>query len=84
MIVRRYIEARYGLQAPELTTEEFFSRIKERSIFSAEQQQFLREFLNQCDMVKFAQVKPPAEEGDRVVRKVRTFLEETRPQEETS
>ena len=40
MILRRYIEGRFGLSAPEQTTEEFLVSIEEISFFASERKYF--------------------------------------------
>ena len=53
-IVRRYIEDRFSIHAPEMTTEEFLYSLQSSNSLSSAQKVFLKEFLNECDMVKFA------------------------------
>lgn len=77
-IVRRYLEDRFGLRAPELTTEEFL-RVAQRSArVSNEHKVLLTDFLVDCDRVKFAGYEPGAEESDAVLEAARRFLLETR------
>jgi hypothetical protein len=57
-IVRRYLENRFSYRAPEMTTEEFLSAIKDSKEFSNELRGLLKEFLSHCDMVKFAKYGP--------------------------
>jgi hypothetical protein len=61
-IVRRYIENRFHLRAPEMTTEEFLFSIRDSGDLNSEQQNLLREFLSDCDMVKFARYSPESTE----------------------
>ena len=82
MIVRRYLEARYGLHAPELTTQELLIKARNLVILSVEHQIFLKEFLERCDAIKFAKAQSNLEEANNEIRQVRTFLEQTRPVEE--
>ncbi len=77
-IVRRYLEDRFALRAPELTTEEFL-RVAQRSVqLSAEHKALLTSFLADCDRVKFAGYEPGAEESKSVLEAARRFLLETR------
>jgi hypothetical protein len=57
-IVRRYIEKRFALRAPEMTTEEFLEGLRESSLLSPAHKELLREFLSHCDLVKFARYGP--------------------------
>lgn len=53
-IVRRYLEERFTLKAPEMTTEEFLKELRETDLLSREHKRLLKDFLTHCDMVKFA------------------------------
>lgn len=77
-IVRRYLEDRFQLRAPDLTTEEFLELASEASDLSREHQSLLRDFLRQADMVKFAGVTASEEEVTRSTDLAIRFLEETR------
>jgi len=57
-IVRHYLENRFNIRAPEMTTEEFLSKVKEDSSLSIEHKGLLRDFLATCDLVKFARYQP--------------------------
>jgi hypothetical protein len=57
-IVRRYIEDRFRLRAPEQTTEEFIREAVSSRLLSQEHQMLTRDFLEQCDLVKFARYEP--------------------------
>ena len=78
-ILRRYIEGRFGLDAPESTTEEFLEDLRAGTDFSSEQKSLLRRFLQHCDLVKFAKHQPTQDEVDLAVGSCRTFIEETKP-----
>ena len=56
--LRYYLEERFGLMAPERTTEEFLIELQTSSHLNAEQKQSLAEFLQSCDLVKFAGFEP--------------------------
>jgi hypothetical protein len=77
-IVRRYLEDRFDLRAPELTTEEFLGAVQYASELSPEHQSLLREFLRQADLVKFAGFQPSDSDVERSVGAAQRFLEETR------
>jgi hypothetical protein len=54
-IVRRYIEERFWLQAPQLTTEEFIRELVEaKEDMLATHRALLGNFLEHCDLAKFA------------------------------
>lgn len=77
-IVRRYLEDRYGLRAPELTTEEFLREAQRSGQLSSRHRDLLSDFLVRCDRVKFARYEPDEEESRQALASARTFLEETR------
>lgn len=77
-IVRHYLEDRFELRAPELTTEEFLLLAGSASPLSAEHEPLLRDFLRQADLVKFAGVRATETEIRRSSDLAVRFLEETR------
>ncbi len=77
-IVRHYLEDRFALRAPELTTEEFLRVAQNSDRVSASHKQLLQGFLADCDQVKFAGYEPGAEESQAVLEAARRFLLETR------
>jgi len=76
MIARRYVERRYAIRAPELTTEEFLSALAEDPRFSAEEIRRLRAFLQAADLVKFAAVQPLGRAIRQAVESARAFWKE--------
>lgn len=62
-IVRHYLEDRFHIKAPEMTTEEFLNFVKTSAALKVEYQQAFRDFLNGCDMVKFAKHEPTVNEA---------------------
>ncbi len=81
-IERRYIEDRYRIKAPEMTTEEFLWNLKNFPQLNAVQKDSLKEFLNSCDMVKFAKYAPTVQEVEESFRLAQKFIEETKGQKE--
>ena len=81
-ILRRYIENRFGLQAPERTTEEFLVALSlgksSENVVLAQHKALLAEFLNQCDLVKFARHEPTLAESEKTVVICRDFVEKTK------
>ena len=80
-IVRRYLEQRYEIRAPELTTEEFLQVATARPELSGEHRTLLTLFLERCDRVKFAGYRPDAEESLATLKAARGFVEDTRLRE---
>ncbi|MBW2416938.1 MAG: hypothetical protein JRH19_00240 [Deltaproteobacteria bacterium] len=77
-IIRRYLENRFGLRSPELTTEEFLSVASTSPDLSAQHRSMLGGFLERADLVKFAGFVPDAEQVEQSIGAARSFLEETR------
>ena len=73
MVVRRYVQRKYGVKAPHLTTEEFLrdSRIIELSNNRIGE---LKAFLESADMVKFAGVQATPEMADAATESARGYL----------
>ncbi len=56
--LRVYLEERFQLHAPERTTEEFLVELQGSPALNAEQKKSLQNFLQSCDLVKFARFEP--------------------------
>jgi len=81
-ILRHYIENRFGLKAPERTTEEFLTELSmaksSESALLGSHKVLLTDFLTQCDLVKFAKHEPTIAESEKTVVICRDFIEKTR------
>ncbi|MFN2376305.1 MAG: hypothetical protein ABR538_07190, partial [Candidatus Binatia bacterium] len=77
-IIRRYLEDRFELRAPELTTEEFLTVASASPDLDEAHQGFLQSFLRRADMVKFARFIPPPDDIEAALAAASRFLEETR------
>ncbi len=75
-IVRRYIEDRHAVRAPELTTEEFLLEARRSVAFSPGHRDLLSTFLGSCDRVKFARYSPGEDESRSALEAARRFLTE--------
>lgn len=73
-IVRRYIEGTVGVHAAEQTTEEFLREISGGQVFSADERQRLRDFLESSDLVKFAAHQPDRRDIDDAYQRARVFV----------
>jgi hypothetical protein len=77
-ILRHYIENRFGLRAPERTTEEFLADLRHTETLIAEHKDLLQEFLHHCDLVKFANHWPGNAEIEQAFDAAKRFILETR------
>ncbi|MCK5862458.1 MAG: hypothetical protein KAH38_08225 [Candidatus Hydrogenedentes bacterium] len=80
-ILRYYIEDHFHIHAPEQTTQEFLDTATQSKTFNEEHQQFLSDFLCQCDRVKFARLQPGIEDMTTHFKQVRHFIKDTMPKE---
>lgn len=76
-LVRRYLEDRFALHAPELTTEEFLEVASSSPDLTLDDRRFLQNFLGNADQVKFARLVPAEDEVETVLSAVRSFLQQT-------
>lgn len=81
-ICRHYLENRFGLQAPERTTEEFLLDMANTHLLTQSHQQVVRDFLCHCDLVKFAQYGPTEPEMREAFEAAKRLVDETREQDE--
>lgn len=56
--LRCYLEERFSFRAPERTTEEFLHELKRTELLLPDQKESLGDFLQRCDLVKFARYEP--------------------------
>lgn len=77
-VLRRYIEDRFGLRAPEQTTQEFLDASRNSGALWADDVRVLERFLAHCDLVKFAQHAPDQHQIHETLDTVRDFIDRTR------
>ena len=77
-IIRTYLEKRFLISAPEMTTEEFLQFAQRSSELTSDQRLKLHEFLQSCDLVKFARFKPGVDETHKAHENACAFIQETR------
>jgi hypothetical protein len=76
-ILRRYVEWRFGLRAPEQTTEEFLVAVLATGGLIATHRSLLSTFLQHCDLVKFARHQPSPGDMQQAWESARGFVEQT-------
>ena len=74
MVVRRYVQRKYGIRAPHLTTEEFLGELADSRLGECSNVEGLKAFLESADMVKFAGVKATPEMADDATDSARGYL----------
>jgi hypothetical protein len=80
-IVRSYLELRFHLRAPEMTTEEFLQEAQRDPQLAPAQRSLLGNFLSEADLVKFARYVPAPDDAERAYRAAREFVQSTAPPE---
>jgi hypothetical protein len=82
-IIRVYIEQRFGEKAAHRTTEEFLSDlVRQTGTPLASHRDRLEDFLNYCDLPKFARWQLSTAEMESMHESARVFILDTRPQPE--
>jgi hypothetical protein len=76
-VLRRYLEERFAIPAPERTTEEFLDEVARAPVLDRERKRFLADYLAQCDLTKFAAARPGRRELDELFDSSVRFVEET-------
>jgi len=78
---RAYLEERFNFRAPERTTEEFLRELSGTDLLAKPQKESLGEFLQSCDLVKFAKYEPGEKELRELHGAALNLVEETKPAE---
>ena len=78
--VRLYLEERFNFHAPDRTTEEFLYELQGTDLLLPDQKESLGEFLQSCDLVKFARYEPGESELRILHGAAFRLVEETEPQ----
>ena len=76
-VLRHYIEDRFGLRAPEQTTEEFLTGLEAAQEFPDTYKPLLKAFLTRCDLVKFAEYQPRAGDTQKTFDSCKAFIKGT-------
>lgn len=76
-ILRRYIDRRFDVNAMEMTTSQILSLLEHDDVKDAKSE--LAKILNLSDFVKFAKMRPLADENEQSYLLAKEFLEKTKP-----
>jgi hypothetical protein len=80
-IVRAYVEQRFEIRAPEMTTEEFLLASARSGKLLGPHRALLADFLTESDLVKFARHHPALVDTERAWTAARRLIAETAPVE---
>jgi hypothetical protein len=83
-IVRTYVEQRFHIRAPEMTTEEFLLIAARSGKLLGQHRSLLGDFLVESDLVKFARHMPTIADCERAWTAARRFIDESAAQPEES
>ena len=78
-IIRRYIEVRFDLAAPTRSTEEFLAEAQHSPKLAPKYQTLLADFLQCCDLLKFARTLASRNELVQLHDSAIRFVKETAP-----
>ncbi|HAB15573.1 MAG TPA: hypothetical protein DCE44_03890 [Verrucomicrobiales bacterium] len=76
-IARTYLEERFGLHAPERTTEEFLAELTSDRTLEGRHKELLADFLTRCDLVKFARADTDRAELEALYGAAERLVDET-------
>ena len=73
-ILRRYVTEQYQLPVTRQTSVEFLNALAAASPFSSDEQSLLSDFLNRCDLIKFARYEATREDSRLLLDEADRFL----------
>lgn len=76
-VLRVYIEGRFALRAPHLSTEEFLFEAERSDVLTDDWQKLLGDFLFECDRVKFALANTEQPRMEKLYSTADQFIRQT-------
>ena len=73
-ILRRYVTQQYGLPATRQTSIEFLTAAAKAPSFSADDKSLLEDFLNRCDLIKFAKYEATMSDSELLLEEAIRFV----------
>ena len=73
-ILRRYVTQQYGLPATRQTSIEFLTATAKAPSFSADDKSLLEDFLNRCDLIKFAKYEATTSDSELLLEEAVRFV----------
>ena len=74
-ILRRYVMEQYHLPVTHQTSVEFLAALAKTSPFSEDEKSLLEDFLNRCDLIKFARYDATVEDSRLLLEEAMRFVE---------
>ncbi len=75
-ILRRYLTEAHRLRARQQTSREFLEELERRKAFSEKRQDYLRQFLQTCDFLKYAPAGKAAKPNRELLKQTNFFIRE--------
>jgi len=73
-ILRRYVTQQYGLPATRQTSIEFLTAAAKAPSFSTDDKSLLEDFLNRCDLIKFAKYEATTSDSELLLDEAIRFV----------
>jgi len=73
-ILRQYVTEQYELPVTRQTSVEFLNALAAKSPFSGDEQSLLTDFLNRCDLIKFARYEATREDSRLLLKEADQFV----------
>jgi hypothetical protein len=73
-ILRRYVMEQYQLPATRQTSREFLDALSRAASFSEDERTLLTEFLDRCDLIKFARYEATSADSERLLEEATRFV----------
>jgi len=73
-ILRRYVTEQFGLPVTRQTSVEFLNGLRSSSQFSEDEKSLLEDFLNRCDLIKFARYEATTSDSDLLLEEAIRFV----------
>src|SRR5205085_6307897 len=73
-ILRRYVTEQFQLPVTRQTSVEFLAALAKASPFSGEEKSLLEDFLNRCDLIKFARYDATIEDSRQLLEEATRFV----------
>lgn len=74
-ILRRYVTDQYELPVTRQTSVEFLAALTKASPFSEDEKSLLEDFLNRCDLIKFARYDATTEDSRALLEEATRFAQ---------
>src|SRR4051812_27762653 len=74
-ILRRYVTDQYNVPVTRQTSVEFLAALTKASPFSEDEKSLLEDFLNRCDLIKFARYDATTEDSRLLLEEATRFVQ---------